>query len=73
MKELVQVNLTLKSVKYFSNGVPIINDIKFDTWDVVEKYEIGINISKNQDVAVDQVSLYNNRNGKVKSVFVEYF
>ena len=43
MKRTVCVGLTMKSIDYFEFGLPIINNIKGDTWDAVEKYEIGVN------------------------------
>lgn len=47
MKETSQVGLTIKSMDYISYGLPLINNIKGDTWGLVEKYGIGINIGKN--------------------------
>lgn len=35
------IGLTIKSIDYFSAGLPIINSIKGDTWDFVEKYNLG--------------------------------
>ena len=46
MKESVFVGLTMKSLDYFEYGLPIINNIKGDTWEFVEQNEIGINYSK---------------------------
>lgn len=46
MKDSVCVGLTMKSIDYFESGLPIINNIKGDTWDVIEKYGCGINIDK---------------------------
>lgn len=43
MKDSVFVGLTMKSVDYFEYGLPIINNIHGDTWDIIEKYEIGYN------------------------------
>lgn len=43
MKETVQVGLTMKSIDYFCFGMPLINNIKGDTWDLVERYGIGVN------------------------------
>ena len=43
MKETVQVGLTMKSIDYFCCGVPLINNIKGDTWEMVERYGIGVN------------------------------
>ena len=43
MKKSVCVGLTMKSIDYFEFGLPIINNIKGDTWNAVEEYGIGIN------------------------------
>ncbi|WP_249869219.1 hypothetical protein [Oceanobacillus saliphilus] len=43
MKDSVFVGLTMKSIDYFEAGLPIINNIRGDTWDLVEKHGIGIN------------------------------
>ena len=43
MKDYVHVGLTLKSMDYFSMGIPVINNIKGDTWQMIEKYHAGIN------------------------------
>ena len=44
MKESVCVGLTMKSIDYMEFGLPIINNIVGDTWDIIEKEKIGINI-----------------------------
>lgn len=44
MKNEVCVGLTMKSIDYLSFGLPIINNIPFDTWNIVNKYKCGINI-----------------------------
>ena len=43
MKDSVEVGLTTKSLEYFSMGIPLINNIRGDTWDIVEEYGAGIN------------------------------
>jgi len=43
MKDSVSVGLTIKSIDYLSYGLPIINNIKGDTWEIVEKERIGWN------------------------------
>ena len=52
MKKTVCVGLTMKSVDYLDLGLPIINNIKGDTWDIVDKYMIGINYSDNCDLPI---------------------
>ena len=44
MKESVCVGLTMKSIDYFEAGLPVINTIKGDTWDLVKEHGIGLNI-----------------------------
>lgn len=43
MKSSVCVGLTMKSIDYFEFGLPLINNIKGDTWDAVKTYDTGIN------------------------------
>lgn len=45
MKELVCVGLTMKSIDYFEFGLPIINNIHGDTWDIIDEYMCGYNFS----------------------------
>lgn len=45
MKSEVNVGLTTKSIDYLSYGLPLINNIKGDTWKMVEKEKVGINVS----------------------------
>lgn len=45
MKPSVAVGLTIKSIDYLSIGLPLINNIKGDTWNLVETDMIGINYS----------------------------
>ncbi len=47
MKENIEVGLTIKSMDYFSMGVPVINNIKGDTWELVEKEKVGVNVKEN--------------------------
>lgn len=47
MKDTVSVGLTIKSIDYISYGLPLINNIKGDTWKLVEKYGIGVNTDEN--------------------------
>lgn len=44
MKPDVCVGLTMKSVDYFSHGLPILNSIPADTAELVERQQIGLNV-----------------------------
>ncbi len=49
MKESVVVGLTMKSIDYFEGGLPIINNIRGDTWEMVTVERIGFNIDGTED------------------------
>lgn len=46
MKPSVCVGFTMKSIDYFEFGLPIINNIQGDTWDILKNRRIGINYSE---------------------------
>lgn len=57
MRKGVNVGLTIKSVDYLSMGLPIINNIEGDTWSIVEKELVGLNIERdNLQPAVESLS-----------------
>lgn len=45
MKKSVQIGLTMKSVSYFEMGLPVVNNLKGDTWELLEQYHAGINLA----------------------------
>ena len=49
MKQSVVVGLTMKSIDYFEGGLPIINNIHGDTWEIVLREKIGYNIDKEKN------------------------
>lgn len=49
MVDSVSVGLTIKSIDYMSYGLPLINNIKGDTWKLVNEQAIGINYCKGED------------------------
>ena len=75
MKSTVNVGLTIKSIDYFSYGLPIINNIKGDTFDLVKNENIGINVMLNGISFDDLTRLMNDKliNQKVYSVFKNNF
>lgn len=57
MKEYVVVGLTMKSIDYFEVGLPILNTIQGDTFELVNSNGIGYNLSAtNKDVIAETVS-----------------
>lgn len=68
MKDSVFVGLTMKSMDYFEAGLPIINNIQGDTWDIIEKYKIGINLKKHIDFNIFGAYKFSLRN-KVREFY----
>lgn len=54
-RENLYIGLTVKCLDYFANGLPIINNIKGDTWDMVEKNNLGINYSKGDKIVAKDI------------------
>lgn len=48
MVDTVFVGLTMKSIDYLSHDLPLINNIKGDTWDFVENNHLGVNVKEGQ-------------------------
>ena len=46
-KEGLYIGLTVKCIDYFEHGLPIINNIKGDTWSFVDKEKVGFNVDSN--------------------------
>lgn len=65
MKEEVFIGLTMKSMDYFAGGLPIINNIKGDTWSFVEENNIGVNYTG--DITLDQ--MYKVKRSNVRPFF----
>ena len=61
MKPEVFVGMTMKSLDYFSAGLPMINNIGGDVWDMIEAEKCGFNISECDIVEkVDELVNLNN-------------
>lgn len=52
MKDTVFVGATMKSLEYFHYGLPIINNIRGDSWKLIEESKCGANVTKEN---IDQV------------------
>lgn len=61
-KSNTEVALSYKSIDYLSYGLPLINSAKNDSWDYVEKYNIGFNYNENTiDQLIKNLKTLNNR------------
>lgn len=54
-KEGLYIGLTVKCIDYFLHGLPIINNIKGDTWLMVEEDGVGFNMSENRKIKAEDI------------------
>lgn len=80
MKDTVCVGLTTKSVEYLAAGLPLLNNIPSDTWTLVERERIGINIKHGGwreeellDEIVQMAVEIKKTRPKVRAVYEAYF
>ena len=59
MKTTVNVGMTMKSLDYFSFGIPIINNIRGDISKLVQDENIGFNIEESN---IKEVVIENKKN-----------
>lgn len=72
MKKNVQVGLTMKSMVYIGLGIPIINNIKGDTWRLVDRYNVGINVT-DKNVQYDDIPRYKEMHENMKMLQSKVF
>lgn len=50
LKSSVFIGLTLKTIDYFNGGLPILNNVPHDTYEWVNEYQVGINVSDSNSI-----------------------
>ena len=72
-KDNLFIGLTVKCIDYFENSLPIINNIKGDTWDMVEKNKLGINVRNNVNCSKEDIIKLRLDNEHIFRFFKESF
>lgn len=73
------IGLTMKSITYLRGGIPLLNTVDGDTWNMVETYQAGINIQREDIDAVSEaiINMDQSRISDMKQnahkVFEEHF
>lgn len=68
MKDSVCVGLTMKSMDYFAAGLPMVNNIHGDTWNIIEEKGFGVNYPFETEAALELC-----QSGNVRQQVREYF
>lgn len=73
------IGLTMKSITYLRGGIPLLNTVDGDTWNMVETYGAGLNVQReNISEAIDRILAMNQEEviamkQKAHEVFEEHF
>ena len=67
------IGLTVKSIDYFQHGLPIINNIKGDTWEMIEKYGVGVNIDENININSKKIIKMRKNNSNIYKLYNNNF
>lgn len=72
-KENLYIGLTVKSIDYFEHGLPIINNIKGDTWKFIEEYKTGININADTTIKGEDIINMRKNNKNILDLYNKNF
>lgn len=72
-KNNLYIGLTVKSIDYFEHGLPVINNIKGDTWSMISKYDVGINIEDNEILRGNEIIKRRKNNKRIYKLFNDNF
>ena len=72
-KEDLYIGLTVKCIDYFEHGLPIINNIRGDTKELIETYHAGINLDGSDRFDARRIINMRENNWSVYSLFEENF
>lgn len=72
-KEGLYIGLTVKCMDYFRYGLPIINNIKGDTWKFVDNDKIGINVDINSKLTSNELIEMRNDNKHIMDFYNNHF
>ncbi len=70
-REGLYIGLTVKCIDYFKHGLPIINNIKGDTWNFVNEYDAGINIDGDTRIHAEKLIARRMNNQNIYDLYNE--
>lgn len=72
-KDGLYIGLTMKCIDYFKYGLPIINNIKADTWNFVNDYKVGINVNENTTLNSSEIINMRDNNSNIYDLYNNNF
>ena len=67
------IGLTVKCIDYFEHGLPIINNIKGDTWMLVLQNNVGINVDENTIIKSEELIEMRTNNENIYELYNRNF
>ncbi|MDD5792967.1 MAG: hypothetical protein PUD22_10320, partial [Erysipelotrichaceae bacterium] len=72
-KEGLYIGLTSKCIDYFQYGLPLINNIRSDTYDFINNCNVGVNIDNNCHFDVEKLIALRNNNQPIYDFYLSHF
>ncbi|MBR4461178.1 MAG: hypothetical protein IKS51_01135 [Erysipelotrichaceae bacterium] len=72
-KEGLYIGLTVKCIDYFMHGLPIINNIKGDTYKMVQQNHLGINVTEDTVISAKELKQLRNENEHIYAFYQNNF
>lgn len=69
MKDSVYVGLTMKSMDYFAASLPVVNTIRGDTWELIERYGVGVNYAAGTRITGAALRALQGRRARVRAFY----
>lgn len=73
VKKTVNIALSIKSIEYFRAGLGVINNVPYDTWNLIKTYNAGVNISKYIETLGLSYDLISNTKKNARNVYRQLF
>lgn len=73
LKNAKRSGLTMKSSDYLKASLPIINNVRGDTWDFIEKYSVGLNYDENVKITTSKLLALQGRREQIQASYDTYF
>ena len=72
-KDGLYIGLTVKCIDYLEHGLPLISNIRGDTWKLVADEGIGVNVGDDLQIDADKIIALRKHNEHIREVYNKYF
>lgn len=65
--------LALKSAEYLEASLPVINNVRGDTWNFIERYPVGLNCGEDAEITTSKLLALQSRREQIQALYNTYF